>query len=116
MTELLLLGGVIVLLLIAAFATALDAALGVTSTADLVDYAAEGQSPRALALISRARDAHEAALTFMRVLCDVGAVVLAAAAFQEMFSSLWWGVLVTVVVMTAVAFVAVHTAPAILGR
>lgn len=116
MTELLLLGGVIVLLLIAAFATALDAALGVTSTADLIDYAAEGQSPRALALISRARDAHEAALTFMRVLCDVGAVVLAAAAFQEMFSSLWWGVLVTVVVMTAVAFVAVHTAPAILGR
>lgn len=116
MTELLLLGGVIVLLLVAAFATALDAALGVTSTADLVDYAAEGKNPKALALISRARDAHEAALTFMRVLCDVGAVVLAAAAFQELFSSMWWGVLVTVVVMAAVAFVAVHTAPAILGR
>ena len=116
MTELLLFGGAIVLLLVAAFATALDAALGVTSTADLVDYAAEGKSPKALALVSRARDAHEAALTFMRVLCDVGAVVLAAAAFQELFSSLWWGVLVTVVVMAAVAFVAVHTAPAILGR
>ncbi|MGO2096817.1 MAG: hemolysin family protein [Candidatus Microbacterium stercoravium] len=116
MTELLLLGGVIVLLAVAAFATALDAALSVTSSADLVDYAAEGKSPKALALIARARDPHEAAVSFVRVLCDVGAVVLAAAAFQELFSSLWWGVLVTVIVMTAVAFIAVQTAPAILGR
>ncbi|GGO60301.1 membrane protein [Microbacterium nanhaiense] len=116
MTEALLLGGVVVLLLLSAFMTALDAALAVTSSADLVDLASEGHSPRALAHISRDRDPHEASLVFTRVLLEVGSVVLAAAAFQELVGGLWWGVLITVVVLTIAIFVIVQTVPAILGR
>lgn len=116
MTEALLLGGVVVLVLLAAFMFALDAALAVTSSADLVDLASEGHSPRALARIVQDRDPHEAALVFTRVLAEVGSIVLAAAAFQELVGGLWWGVLITVVVSTIVIFVVVQTVPAILGR
>lgn len=116
MTEALLLGGVVVLVFLAAFMFALDAALAVTSSADLVDLASEGHSPRALARIAQDRDPHEAALVFTRVLAEVGSIVLAAAAFQELVGGLWWGVLITVVVSTIVIFVVVQTVPAILGR
>ena len=116
MTVALLLGGVVILLLLAAFLTALDAALAVTSSADLVDLASEGHSPRALARIARKRDPHEAALVLARVLSDVGAVVLATVAFDTLVGGLWWSVLITVVVLSVVIYGVVQTIPAILGR
>lgn len=116
MIEAFLLGGAVVLLLIAAYMTALDAALGVTSSADLVDMAAEGHAPRALARISANKPAHEAAVTFARILGDVAAVAFVAAAFHELFDSVGWGVLVSVIVMAIVTFIVVATAPGILGR
>lgn len=116
MIEALLFAAAAVLLLAAAFMTALDAALGVTSTSDLVDLAAEGHSPRALARVAANKDAHEGAVTFCRILVDVAAVALVAAAFYQMFEHLAWGIVVSIVVMAVVTFIVVATAPGILGR
>jgi len=116
MIEALLIAGSLLLVLLAGFFMALDSALSVTSTADLVDMAAEGRSPRALARISRDRDAHDNAITFVRILATVGAIVLMTSAFSILFESDAWGVVATVIVMTVVMYLLVSSAPTVLGR
>ncbi|WP_110588996.1 hemolysin family protein [Microbacterium suaedae] len=116
MIEALLILGALVLVAVAGLMTALDSALAVTSTADLVDMAAEGRNTRSLAHIARDRDAHDNALTLLRVLCDVGAVVLMSLAFSLLFESALWGVLTTVIVMSILIYVVVASAPTTVGR
>ncbi|NHI17037.1 hemolysin family protein [Microbacterium excoecariae] len=116
MIEILLLVGALLLLVVAGFMAALDSALSVTSTADLVDLASEGRSARSLAHLARDRDPHDNAVTFVRVLSEVGAVVLLAASFSLMFESALWGTIVTVVVSAAIIYLVVASAPTTVGR
>ncbi|MBP2435643.1 hemolysin family protein [Microbacterium amylolyticum] len=116
MIEALLVAGALVLVGVAGFMTALDSALAVTSTNDLEDLALAGKNSRSLARLAADRDAHDNAITFLRVLCDVAAVVLTSVAFSMMFESAPWGALTTVIVMAIVIYVVVASAPTSVGR
>ncbi|WP_456283199.1 hemolysin family protein [Microbacterium sp. JZ101] len=116
MIETLLLIGAVVLVAVGGLMSALDAALSVSSRADLVDLATEGRNARALAHIADDPDSHANAIGFLRVLAETGAAVFATVAFILLFDSVWWAVLATVVVMTGFSFVAVASSPRSAGR
>ncbi|MGI6878085.1 hemolysin family protein [Microbacterium sp. gxy059] len=112
MIEGILIACAILLVGIAGLMTALDAALAVTSTSDLSEMAAEGRNARALAHLAHDRDAHDNTVTFVRVVADVGAVALMSSALAMLWTSELWGTLVSVLVMSAVIYVVVASAPA----
>ncbi|WP_345750308.1 hemolysin family protein [Microbacterium rhizophilus] len=112
----LLLGGALVLVVLAGLMSALDAALSVTSRGDLVDMAGSGRNATALARIAADPDRHAGVVVFVRVFAETAAAVLVTAASSLILHSIWWALLVAALLMTGVSFVGVSSIPATLGR
>lgn len=116
MTAILLLIAAGLLVALGGLMAALDAALGVTSRADLVDLSTSGRNGPSLARIAADPEAHANAVVFIRILAETAAAVLVTAAFTILFDSIWWAVLAAAILMTAVSFVLVGASPRAVGR
>ncbi|RKT36887.1 CBS domain containing-hemolysin-like protein [Microbacterium sp. AG1240] len=116
MTETLLLVAALLLVAFGGLMAAIEAALSVTSRADLVDLASEGRSVSALQKIADDPDAHANAVAFIRVLAETAAAVLVTVAFTLLFDNIWWAMLAAALLMTGISFVAVGASPRSVGR
>ncbi|HOQ21582.1 MAG TPA: hemolysin family protein [Microbacterium sp.] len=116
MTAILLLVAAGLLVALGGLMAALDAALGVTSRADLLDLSASGRNGAALARIAADPEAHGNAVVFIRILAETAAAVIVTAAFTIIFDNIWWALLAAAVLMTAVSFVLVGASPRAVGR
>lgn len=116
MTEALLLVAAFLLVAFGGLMAASEAALGVTSRADLLELGATGRNARALRRIADDTSAHVTAVVFIRVLAETTAAVLVAAAFMLIFDDIWLAVVAAAVLMTGISFVAVGASPRSVGR
>ena len=116
MTEALLLVAAFLLVAFGGLMAAFEAALGVTSRADLLDLGVSGRNARALHRIADDTNAHITAVSFIRVLSETTAAVLVAAAFMLMFDNILLAVVAAAVLMTGISFVAVGASPRSVGR
>lgn len=116
MTAALLLVAALVLVAFGGFMAASEAALGVTSRADLAELGASGRNARALQRIADDPSAHITAVVFIRVLAETTAAVLVAAAFMLLFDNIWLALLAAAVLMTGISFVVVGASPRAVGR
>ena len=116
MTAALLLAAAALLVALGGLMAALDAALGVTSRADLTDLAVTARSGPSLLRIAGDPEAHGNAVVFIRILAETTAAVLVTAAFTILFDNIWWAMLAAAVLMTAVSFVLVGASPRAVGR
>jgi CBS domain containing-hemolysin-like protein len=116
MTETLLLVAAVLLVALGGLRAALDAALGVTSRADVAELSLSGRNGPALSRIAGDPEAHANAVVFIRILAETTAAVLVMGAFTLLFDSIWWAMLAAAVLMTAVSFVLVGASPRSFGR
>ncbi|GAA5032141.1 hemolysin family protein [Microbacterium fluvii] len=116
MTPLLLLVAAILLVAFGSLMAASDAALGVTSRADLAEMAAEGRNGTSIQRIADDPEAHATAVLFIRILSETTAAVLVTVAFTLLFENLWWAMLAAAVLMTGISFVVVGASPSSVGR
>lgn len=117
MTAVLLLVAAGLLVAFGGLMVALDAALGVTSRADLIEAAASGRNAPALGKIAADPDAHGNAVVFIRVLAETTAAVLVTVAFTLIFDdNIWWAMVAAALLMTGVSFVVVGASPRTVGR
>lgn len=115
-TATLLLVGALLLVAFGGLVAAIDAALAVSSRADLLSLAEQSRHPGALERIAENMDAHGNALTFIRVIAETTAAVLATVAFTLFFQNIWWAMLAAAVLMTGLTFVVVGASPRAFGR
>lgn len=115
MTEILLLVVAALLAVLAGLMTAIDAALGVTSRADLAEWAQSGRNRQALRKIADDTGAHANAVLFIRALAETAAAVLVTVAFMILFNNIWWAMAAAAVLMTGVSFVLVGASPRSVG-
>lgn len=106
----------VVLVIIGGLFAASDAALSVTSRADLIDLAGSSRSKRSLLAIAADPTAHVNALNFIRVLTETTSAVLVALACALLFDQLWLALLVAALLMTLTSFVIVGSSPRSVGR
>ncbi|GAB2838039.1 hemolysin family protein [Microbacterium insulae] len=116
MTAALLLVAAALLLAFGALMVAIDAALGVTSRADLAELGSSGRNAASLRRIAADPEAHANAVIFIRVLAETTAAVLVTVAFTLLFDSIWWAMLAAAVLMTGVSYVVVGASPRHVGR
>ena len=117
MTPFLLLAGAVLLVAFGGLMAAIDAALSVTSRADLVEMGSGGRNAGALAKIAADPDPHANSVAFMRVFVETAAAVLVTVAFVLLLGGqIWWAMLAAVVIMTATTFVLVGASPRFFGR
>ena len=116
MTEFLLLLAAALLVALGGLMAALDAALSVTSRADVAELAQTGRNRPSLAKIAADPEAHGNAVVFIRILGETAAAVLVTVAFTILFENIWWAMLAAAVLMTAVSFVLVGASPRAVGR
>lgn len=116
MTAALLLIAAALLLAFGALMVAIDAALGVTSRADLAELGTSGRNAASLRRIAADPEAHANAVIFIRVLAETTAAVLVTVAFTLLFDSIWWAMLAAAVLMTGVSYVVVGASPRNVGR
>ena len=116
MTAALLLVAALILVAFGGFMAASEAALGVTSRADLAELGAGGRNARALERIADDPSAHVTAVVFIRVLAETTAAVLVAAAFMLLFDNIWLALIGAAVLMTGISFVVVGASPRAVGR
>jgi len=116
MTATLLLVAALLLVAFGGFMAASEAALGVTSRADLTELGAGGRNARSLQRIADDPSAHVTAVVFIRVLAETTAAVLVAAAFMLLFDNIWLALIAAAVLMTGISFVAVGASPRAVGR
>ncbi|MET3467493.1 hemolysin family protein [Microbacterium sp. 1262] len=116
MTVFLLVLGAVFLVALGGLMAALDAALGVTSRADLADWAESSRRQQALRRIADDTTAHANAVVFIRILAESTAAVFVTAALTLALENLWWAILVAALLMTAVSFVLVGASPRSVGR
>ena len=116
MTAALLLIGAVLLVALGGLMAALDAALGVTSRADLADLAPPGRRRDTFERIAADPEAHGNAVVFIRILAETTAAVLVTIAFFLLFDNIWWAMLAAAVLMTGVSFVLVGASPRSVGR
>ena len=95
---------------------AVDAAIGVTSRADIVDLSIGARAGRSLRAIADDTGAHVNAVNFMRILAETTAAVLVTLSFTFFIDDVWLVLLVSAIVMTAVSFVLVGASPRSVGR
>jgi CBS domain containing-hemolysin-like protein len=95
---------------------AVDAAIGVTSRADVVELAMDARARRSLLAIAEDTGAHVNAVNFMRILAETTAAVLVTLSFTFFLDDVWLVLLVSAAVMTAVSFVLVGASPRSVGR
>ena len=116
MTAALLLVAAVLLIAFGGLMAALDAALSVTSRADLADLGVSGRNAASLRRISIDPEAHANAVVFIRILAETAAAVLVTVAFTILFDSIWWAMLAAAVLMTGISFVVVGASPRTVGR
>ena len=116
MTETLLLVAALVLVAFGGLMSALDAAFGVTSSADLEELGEDGRNAESLRRIAADPDVHVNAVAFIRVLAEVTAAVFVTAAFTNLIGNIWWAMLAAAVLMTGITFVLVGASPRAAGR
>lgn len=116
MTATLLLVAAVLLVAFGGLMAAIDAALGVTSRADLAELALDGRNAKALRRIADDPDVHGNAVVFIRVFAETAAAVLVTVAFSILFQNIWWAMLAAVVLMTGISFVVVGASPRTVGR
>ncbi|CAN7291644.1 hemolysin family protein [Microbacterium sp. LjRoot45] len=116
MTETLLLIAAVALVALGGLMAALDAALGVTSRADVAELSQTGRNRTSLGRIAADPEAHGNAVVFIRILAETTAAVLVMGAFTLLFDSIWWAMLAAALLMTAVSFVLVGASPRSYGR
>ncbi|ANJ27223.1 hemolysin family protein [Agromyces aureus] len=95
---------------------AVDAALGVTSRADVSELALGSRSRRSLLAIADDPGAHINAVNFVRIIAETTAAVLVTLAFVSFLDNVWWVLLWSALIMTAVSFVLVGASPRSVGR
>ncbi len=106
------------LVLLAGVFTGIDAALGSFSKARAAELVAEGRAgaKRLVELLDDAPRYLNTAL-FLRLLCEISAIVLVTLQIDEAVDGSWWiSVLTAVGVMLLVSFVVIGVAPRTLGR
>ncbi len=116
MTAALLLIAAALLVAFGSLMAALDAALGVTSRADLAELGSSGRNAAFLQKISVDPEAHATAVVFIRILSETTAAVLVTLAFVDLLDSIWWTMLWAAVLMTGISFVIVGASPRTWGR
>ncbi len=116
MTAALLLVAAVLLVALGGLMAAIDAALGVTSRADVAELSLGGRNSGSLTRIAADPEAHANAVVFIRILAETAAAVLVTAAFTILFDHLGWAMLAAAVLMTAVSFVLVGASPRSVGR
>lgn len=116
MTPFLLLGAAVLLVAIGGLMAALDAALSVTSRADLQEWSQSGRNALALRKIAADMESHGNAVIFMRILSETAAAVLVTASFMLLFDNVWWAVLAAAIIMSLISFVLVGASPRSVGR
>ncbi len=116
-----------VFVLVAGLFSSADAALSSFSKARAEEIAAEGKSgsARLLAIVEDPARYVNTAL-FLRLLCEVGAIVLVAVVMTDLIVSRdpvseevvgrWWAVAATILVMVSISFVVIGVAPRTIGR
>ncbi len=107
-----------VLVLLAGLFSAADAALASFSRARATELvgAERAGSKRLVTLLDDAPRYLNTAL-FLRLLCEISAIVLVAMVVSEGVDGRWWpSVLITIAVMVVVSFVVIGVAPRTLGR
>ncbi|MET0297663.1 MAG: hemolysin family protein [Microbacterium sp.] len=112
----LLLVAAVLLVAFGGLMAAIDAALGVTSRADLAELGASGRNAGSLRRIADDPEAHSTAVVFIRVLSETTAAVLVTVAFVDLFDNIWWAMLAAAVLMTGFSFVAVGASPRAWGH
>jgi CBS domain containing-hemolysin-like protein len=122
-----LLGIAAVLVVIAGLFSSAEAAFSSFSKARAEEIAAEGKpgSSRLLTIVEDPARYVNTAL-FLRLLCEVGAIVLVAVVMTDLIVSRdpiseevvgrWWAVAATILVMVTVSFVVIGVAPRTVGR
>jgi CBS domain containing-hemolysin-like protein len=116
MTAAVLLVLALILVAFGGFMAASEAALGVTSRADLAELGANGRNARSLQRIADDPSAHITAVVFIRVLAETTAAVLVAAAFMLLFDDIWIALIAAAILMTGISFVLVGASPRAVGR
>lgn len=117
MTPALLLVAAVLLVAFGGLMAAIDAALQVTSRADIAEQgAAGGKNAVSLTRIADDPEAHANAVVFIRILAETTAAVLVTVAFTILFDSIWWAMLAAAVLMTGISFVVVGASPRTWGR
>lgn len=99
-----------------AFMVAVEAALGVTSRADLEEWARSGRSRETMSRIAGDVHTHANSVAFIRVFAETTSAVLVTVAFTLIFDSIWWAMLAAAVLMTGVSYVVVGVSPRSVGR
>jgi magnesium and cobalt exporter, CNNM family len=95
---------------------AVDAALGVSSRADVTDLALGSRVRRSLLAIAEDIGAHVNAVNFVRIIAETTAAVLVTLAFVSFLDNVWLVLLYSALIMTAVSFVLVGASPRSVGR
>ena len=117
-TDIWLLIAAAVLVVLAGLFSAADAALGSFSKAraeELLDDNRPG-ARRLVALLEDPPRFLNTAL-FLRLLCEISAIVLVAFTIDQAYDGAWWpAVLTTIAVMLVISFVAIGVAPRTVGR
>ncbi len=116
MTAFLLLLAAVLLVSFGGLMAAIDAALGVTSRADLSELGTGGRNAASLRKIAQDPEAHENAVVFIRILSETAAAVLVTVAFTIIFENIWWAVLAAAILMSVISFVLVGASPRTVGR
>ncbi|MGH3371216.1 MAG: hemolysin family protein, partial [Nocardioidaceae bacterium] len=126
-TDIWLLVIVAVLVVVAGLFSAAEAALASFSKARAQEIAGQGQAGanRLLTIVEDPARYVNTAL-FLRLLCEIGAIVLATVVMTDLIVSRdpvselvvgrWWAVAATVLLMVAVSFVVIGVAPRTIGR
>ena len=106
------------LVALAGLFAAADAALSTFARARAEEIAAEGSpGSRALLRILDDRPRYLNTALFLRLLCEIGAIVLVSTLVHELLGRAWWpSVLLSVAVMVVVSFVVVGVSPRTVGR
>ncbi|KQM83691.1 hemolysin family protein [Agromyces sp. Leaf222] len=95
---------------------AVDSALGATSRADVTELSFGSRARRSLLAIADDTGAHVNAVNFVRIIAETTAAVLVTLAFVSFLDNVWWVLLWSALIMTAVSFVLVGASPRSVGR
>ncbi len=106
----------VVLVIFGGLLAAADAALSVTSRADLLDLASNSRSRASLLGIAGDVTAHVNAVNFMRVVAETTAAVLVTLSLAFAFDEWWIALLLSAFIMTVASFVLVGSSPRSVGR
>lgn len=115
MISIILLIAAVVLVALGGLMAALDAALSVTSRADLLDWAEGHKNAKSFERIAEDHDAHVNAVVFIRVFAETTAAVLVTVALFLAIDSVW-AVVAAAALMTGISFVLVGASPRSVGR